>query len=390
MAEDPVLDIKALLAPLAGNGVGEDLREDYSPDSLYQALRDARAYARSEEREHESGTTPSAMPKAWAEVRDLSLTVLSQRSKDIEVAVWLAEAMVRTQGLAGLRDAALLLTGLIEAFWEDGYPRPDEDGMEGRAMLLGGLSGDTSDGTLIKPLRQIPLFQRPNGEAVTLYLWTLSGAAATAAESKRQQAQNAVPQLDTLRAEAKSSAAGLRQVAAAARDAGEAWRDFETMLASRLAALAPSTRRVAETLERIADVATSLDGSNVAIPRLVEAVRSPLPMSGAAGHPAPVSVTGIASRESAIAQLEGIAAFFRATEPHSPLSYTLNEAARRARMSLPELLDEVLPDGAARNIMLTMLGIRTGSLAAVPVPSTPAAPAAPLEAPADDSGRIVW
>jgi type VI secretion system protein ImpA len=390
MAEDPVLDIQALLAPLAGSGVGEDLREDYSPDSLYQALRDARAYARSEEREHESGTTPSAMPKAWAEVRDLSLKVLSQRSKDIEVAVWLAEAMVRTRGLAGLRDAALLLTGLMEAFWEECYPRPDEDGLEGRAVLLGGLSGDTSDGTLIQPLRQSALFERPNGEAVTLYLWTLSEAAATASESKRQQVQNAVPQLDALRAEAKSSATVLREVAAAARAAGEAWRGFESMLAHHLAALAPSTRRVAETLERIVDVATSLGGGIVAVPGLVEAVRSPSPGSGAASRPAPVAVTGIASRESAIAQLEGIAAFFRATEPHSPLSYTLDEAARRARMSLPELLDEVLPDGAARNIMLTMLGIRTASLAVLPVPSTPAPPAAPPEAPADDPGRIVW
>jgi type VI secretion system protein ImpA len=390
MAEDSVLDIQALLAPLAESGVGEDLREDYSPDSLYQALRDARAYARSEEREHESGTSPSATPKAWAEVRDLGLTVLTQRSKDIEVAVWLAEAMVRTQGLAGLRDAALLLTGLMEAFWEEGYPRPDEDGMEGRGVLLGGLSGDTSDGTLIQPLRQIPLFERPNGEAVTLYLWTLSESAATAAEGKQQQAQNAIPQLDTLRAEARSSTAGLHEVAAAARAAGEAWRGFESMLAIRLAALAPSTRRVAETLERIADVATFLSGGIVAAPGPVEAVQPPSRTIGNAGRAAPVAATDIASREGAIAQLEGIAAFFRATEPHSPLSYTLDEAARRARMSLPELLDEVLPDGAARNVMLTMLGIRTGSLAALPTASTPPAPAAPSEAQNDESGRIVW
>ena len=58
-------------------------------------------------------------------------------------------------------------------------------------------------------------------------------------------------------------------------------------------------------------------------------------------------------------QLEEIAEWFRRMEPHSPLAYTLTDAVRRARLPLPELLAEVLPDEAARTTMLTMLGIRT-------------------------------
>ncbi|WP_198376680.1 hypothetical protein [Neoroseomonas rubea] len=64
------------------------------------------------------------------------------------------------------------------------------------------------------------------------------------------------------------------------------------------------------------------------------------------------------TREDAIKQLEEIAAFFRKTEPHSPLAFTLDDAVRRARMPLPELLAEVLPDEAARKAMLNSLGIR--------------------------------
>jgi type VI secretion system protein ImpA len=60
--------------------------------------------------------------------------------------------------------------------------------------------------------------------------------------------------------------------------------------------------------------------------------------------------------------LEEIAAFFRRTEPHSFLAYTLTDAARRGRMPLPALLAEVLPDDAARSAMLTALGIRAGTL----------------------------
>ena len=64
------------------------------------------------------------------------------------------------------------------------------------------------------------------------------------------------------------------------------------------------------------------------------------------------------TREDAIRQLEEIANFFRKTEPHSPLAFTLDDAVRRARLSLPELLAEVLPDAGARRMLLTTLGIR--------------------------------
>jgi type VI secretion system protein ImpA len=60
--------------------------------------------------------------------------------------------------------------------------------------------------------------------------------------------------------------------------------------------------------------------------------------------------------------LEQVADFFAKTEPHSFLAYTLNDAARRGRMSLPELLAEVLQDEGARHGMLTALGIRPTSI----------------------------
>jgi type VI secretion system protein ImpA len=64
------------------------------------------------------------------------------------------------------------------------------------------------------------------------------------------------------------------------------------------------------------------------------------------------------NREAALRELDRIAEFFRRTEPHSPLAYTLEEAVRRGRMTLAELLTEVLPDADVRNQMLWRLGIK--------------------------------
>ncbi len=58
-------------------------------------------------------------------------------------------------------------------------------------------------------------------------------------------------------------------------------------------------------------------------------------------------------------ELTRIADFFRRTEPHSPISYTLEEAVRRGRLSLPELLTELLQDNSeARKMFLVASGIK--------------------------------
>src|SRR5205085_11255398 len=67
---------------------------------------------------------------------------------------------------------------------------------------------------------------------------------------------------------------------------------------------------------------------------------------------------GINSREEALRALAQIADFFRRTEPHSPLAYTLQEAVRRGRMTWPELIAEIVPDITYRSAILSSLGIR--------------------------------
>jgi len=64
----------------------------------------------------------------------------------------------------------------------------------------------------------------------------------------------------------------------------------------------------------------------------------------------------LVTREDALNALLQVADYFRRTEPHSPVSYSLEQAVRWGRMSLPELLAELIPDEAAR----TQLSLRAG------------------------------
>lgn len=368
---DDVVDVATLVEPLgSGDGAGEDLRLDYSPSSIYQKLRDARAEARAEERARDSEAENEGAPvEGWRQVRRLATEALGNNSKDFEIAAWLTEALVRQDGLAGLASGARVLAGLLENHWDAGFPQPDEDGLEGRSAPLGGLAGGDTDGTVMQALRRAPLFRRPSGEGFSIYQYEASAdTAGISDEARREQrfAQGVIP-LETVETESKFDRPGLRAMAALAAETRAAWQLFQDQLDARFGYDAPPTRRVAEVLDRMAEVAVLLGGA-------AEDASGVMPMEGAAevaaaapGQPAAAPGAGgaamvlpafsLAGREQALKTLEQLAEFFQKTEPHSFLAYTLSDAARRGRMSLPELLAEVMQDEGARTSMLTALGI---------------------------------
>jgi type VI secretion system protein ImpA len=366
-----ILDVEALLAPLAsGDGAGEDLRTDYSPTSLYQRIRTQRNDARAGERALDGGdpdADPAAVQAAWREVKKLGVESLSAKVKDFEIASWLTEALVRIDGLAGLSDGAEVLAGLCNQYWENGFPRlDDEDGIDGRGAPLGGLSGEGADGTVMAPIRRFQLFRRGDGSACDLFLWQRAEETAMIADETRREARykQGVPQLDVLQNEARVDVGTLRASGAAARAALAAWSTMDGAITARFGGDAPSTRRVSEALGAIIAIADKIAGAPVeatAGEAAEEEGAAPGGETAGGAVAAPAGGGGprpMRTREDAIKQLEEIAAFFRKTEPHSPLAFTLEDAVRRARMPLPELLAEVLQDDTARKAMLTALGIR--------------------------------
>lgn len=367
-----VLDLEALLAPLAdGNGGGEDLRADDSYTSLYQRVRTHRNDARTGERAIDSGdpeANPAAIATAWREVKKLGIEAIRGKSKDFEIAAWMAEALVRVDGLPGLADAAALIAGLCDQYWDSGFPGLDsEDGLDDRGAPIGGLSGEGADGTLMASIRRYPLFQRGDGSDGDLFTWQRSEETAAIADAERKQARldAGVPDFDMLQNEARASVGTLRAVGQEARAALVAWTAMDAALSNRFGGNAPSTRRVSEALQSIIDLVTRIAGAPSEATDAVEEVSSQADAGAvAAGGGAAAAASGgggpkpLRTREDAIRQLEEIADFFRKTEPHSPLAFTLDDAVRRARMSLPDLLAEVLPDYSARRMLLTALGIR--------------------------------
>ena len=353
------IDPDALLAPLATGerGAGLDLRADYSSASLYQRLRDARAAARAEERTRDAdGESEGPEAAGWRDVLSVGQQALAQQSKDLEIAAWMSEALVRLHGLPGLTAGARLIAGLCDGFWDAGFPQPDEDGLEARSSPIGGLSGSSADGTIMQPLRRLPLFRRADGSGVSLYQWEHAEQTA-GLDEKRREARYAAgtPELNTLQAEARIDKAYLIGMAQQTVAAIAAWRELDRILEARFGADAPSMRKVSTLLDRMLEIIAKLGG----VVPAAGAETAPVALVGEGPVPAAAAAGGaLLTRDAALSELDRIADYFRRTEPHSPLAYTLEEAVRRGRMSLAELLAEVLPDSEVRNGMLARLGMR--------------------------------
>ena len=362
-------DLAALLAPISEEApAGADLRADYSPDSLYYRLRDARAEARAAERAIDGGEAPdSGPPPQWRTISELAYEATATRSKDLEIAAWLTEALLRGDGLAGFTAGVRLMTGLVEGFWDDLFPLPDEDGVATRVAPLVGLNGVSGMGSLIQPLAKVTLFQRPDG--APLHLWQYQQSFELAGvddEARRQQRieAGALP-FDTLENEARAAgAARFISLQAEATEAAAAWQALGAALDTRVGADAPPTSHVRDLLEQIRSVAARFGGSQEGVPSAPAAEPGEAAADGGGAEPGgaaaatSVRAQGINSREEALRALAQIADFFRRTEPHSPLAYTLQEVVRRGRMTWPELIAEIVPDITYRSAILSSLGIR--------------------------------
>jgi type VI secretion system protein ImpA len=362
-------DLDALLAPIPGNAPqGIDVREDYSARSPYSQLRDARSNARDAEKQAETpdpdGPAPADPVPLWRSLREIGLKLLTETTKDLEVAAWLTEAFVRSHGLNGLAACSQLIAGLAEGYWDDVFPLPDDYGVETRVAPITGLNGQGGGGSLMAPLYKLILFNRPDGSSVALYQYRASARLSSLdATAKQQRIEAGTIPFEDIEKEARTIGRfSMAKVRDDARAALEAWEAMAIVFDEKAGADSPSTSQVRDLIREIAEIAMRYAPEEAAdIEADEQASDGPTAETGSGGSGS-VRLTGVSeravTREDALRNLESIAEFFRKTEPHSPLSFTLDEAVRRARMPWLELLDEVIGDRGTRDSILTALGIR--------------------------------
>ncbi|HKW48146.1 MAG TPA: type VI secretion system protein TssA [Gemmatimonadaceae bacterium] len=136
-----------LLTPIPGsNPAGVELRSD----PVYDKIKFAR---REDDDMPQGGWTAERKTADWSQVIKLTKDAIATKSKDLQLAVWMAEAMLAREGLAGFRSALDTIVGLLEQHWEHLYPEIDDGDSEARANTLGSLGG----AKMAVRVRRVPL-----------------------------------------------------------------------------------------------------------------------------------------------------------------------------------------------------------------------------------------
>jgi type VI secretion system protein ImpA len=311
------------------------------------------------------GDEPVGSPADWDPVFELGPKIIAEQSKDLEVAAWLTEALIREHGFAGLRDGFRLMRELAENFWDQLYPLPDEDGVATRVAALSGLNGVESDGVLIKPIGNVPMTAPGLHRAFTLAdykrAYDLSQLSDPDKRSSRiaqgaitlevfEQSLAATPSefyrtlvedLDACRAEFDKLSAVMEEKCGQGSDGYSA---------------APPSSNIRNALESVHDQIVNLARTHLeSSDALGESGGNALALSNQSGGAASSRVQ---TREDAFRLLLQVADFFKRTEPHSPVAYALEQAVRWGKMPLPDLWAELVPDESVRSQLFKLVGLQ--------------------------------
>jgi type VI secretion system protein ImpA len=362
------IDIETLLLPVSEAApTGSNVREDDSPSSAYFRLKDLRKLARVAERNADSGGESAGVVPEWRTARELALDIIANRSKDLEVTAWLIEALVRTDGFAGLREGFQLARGLIERFWDTLHSLEDEEGIATTVAPLSGLNGLDGDGTLIQPIRKVPLTKPgPNGAyAAYHYEQALSLSQIKDEEARARRMEGGAVTLEQFTAAVNESGGAFYiHLLADIRGCLTELEALMTVLKERAGHDAPPSSAIRNalnaTLESVDRFSRHLVEREHQAAERNAVVTTEQKRTGNGMQPGSFFASDgqIRSREEALRLLDEVAEFFGKYEPHSPIGTSLKEIVRRARMPFSDLLRELLPDMAAWRSALSSAGIK--------------------------------
>ncbi|MEE4452452.1 ImpA family type VI secretion system protein [Novosphingobium resinovorum] len=366
---------QAILAPI-DDSVGLDGREDEG--AAGDLLREIRSQRKAIVRLEQAAAMTDdefVLPDGgwdWETLAENSIEYLSVHGKDLEPLSVVVEAAARSDGLGDLAAAMTLLADFVEAFWDQGlYPPEDEDdGVSARFQPLSGLSGGSNDkdGALIQPVRKLAIARSSEGELRHLDK-VRADAAMTASQglsgdSKSARIAEANELYRTIEAHGRRvSGEVLSRAAKLAGEADDGWRRAIGFISERTKPQFPAASRLGEELKAIRAWLAALAPTSAGADDAAAAPEGEAEAGGAVVGGAPAAGPGfvagkITRREDALKAVAAAADYFSQFEPLSPLGETLREVDRRARMSLHDLLNELIPDDSARRDFYWRSGIK--------------------------------
>jgi type VI secretion system protein ImpA len=326
----------ALLTPItADQPCGESLEDTELLASFdtYRLFGQSRPLDAPAEPDEKRIPKPPESPE-WVTIRDQALSALA-RTKDLRLLAHLGTAVLRTDGVGAFAQALDVAAQWLETWWNETYPRVDEDAILRRNAL--NCFADAMG--VVDGLRRVPLVRSRQHGIFSLRDIDIATRQLAAGDGDRAVDENQVraafgsmplAELDELLQRVIGAGASLKKIDAKMREAAgsDATPAFD--------ALAAQFTRMAQALR--AQLASHPEGAALAVTA-----------NEAAGGPAQPLTGAVLSRQDAMRALDAVADFFRRSEPSSPVPWFCERAKRLAvAKDFFEVLADVVPDAVAQ------------------------------------------
>ena len=349
-------DWKRMLSPLSEDApTGEYLVYE----GTYDKIREAR---RHDDPSLPQGDWKIALKKAnWDEVLDLCVDTLNTRSKDIQIAAWVTEALLRLHGYVGLKAGLQLLIYFCENYWEKLYPPIEEEGdkelrLSPMVWLNEKLSLQLGDVPITAPTtNDAPPYTFIDRENA----WALENRQIK--EKKAAEAEGKVTRAKFLTSSTLTSRAFCVDLAKDLHENIELIDQLNELLNEYCGKEAPSFGKFRDRLvniHRVVDLMVkekpAYDNEEEETDDIDETTQTAILKKIAKTDMAPP----ICSRSEAYRRLAEAADYLLRTEPHSPTPYLVKRAIGWGNMSLTELLMELVNSENDLAGIYNLLGIK--------------------------------
>jgi type VI secretion system protein ImpA len=343
---------EGLLQPISSeNPSGSSLRYDPVFDLIRETRREEEALSQ--------GVWSCAVKRAnFPKVIQLTVEALRSKTKDLQLAAWLTEASLVSEGLPGLIEGLQLVRGLLERFWPTLYPEMEDGDLESRVGPIEWIATRLDTRVYRVPLTKNKLDWLKFDESRRVGYEADTVGNEAKAESRRvaiSEGKCTAEEFDEgARHTPPDSFEKLHSDLLAAKEAIDA---LEAVCDEKFAKIAPSFSGLKKAVGDLQDAvlqywqpAPAAEQSAAAEPpqeQLTKTLESPgtVASSPAASTSAKAVSEELADREEAFRRLGQIAAFFRKEDPASPLGYLLLRSARWGELRTngssldPSLLD---------------------------------------------------
>ncbi len=347
------VSLAALLAPIEEEQrAGVNVRSN----GVFHAIQSAR---RADDPTLPMGQWEHDLKQAdWDEVVAVATQALQEKTKDLQLAVWLLEAQIHRWGLAGIAPTVLLIQQLCEEFWEELYPPVREGDLEYRVNIFRWVNEK-----LLTPIKLIPLTRcdRKN------YGWSDWEVAQRNDQLRAQMVNEAQIEGATLgdiqQAFAGTDTDFLEEQHRVLTEALDALYHLNDCLDRYCGDEAPSLGALSGLLSDIRRLNDSeLDRRGYRFQGADSEDQSSASSHSDGSVPGGVGGNGggsgpITSRADAYRHLATVADYLSQIEPHSPVPALLNRAVEWGNMSTAELYHQLFIESQGQLNIFDLLGI---------------------------------